>query len=65
MAWTVNDVKRADKLIKLGASVITTDNLAIMEALGGPKRREENLQVIVQQDRQKRQSDDAVSASGS
>jgi len=34
-AWTVNDLSRTNELVKLGVNGITTDNLAIMELLGG------------------------------
>jgi hypothetical protein len=64
MAWTVNDVRRADKLIKLGASAITTDNLAIMEALGGPTRREKDLRQVVQHEREKRQDRTGSTSAG-
>jgi len=38
MAWTVNDLKRVNELVKLGVDAITTDNLAIMELLGDRDR---------------------------
>lgn len=47
IAWTVNDVRRAAELIDLGARVITTDNLAIIEAIGGRERREVLLQEVM------------------
>lgn len=40
LAWTVNDIGRMNELVKLGVSGITTDNLAIMELLGGQVRDE-------------------------
>jgi hypothetical protein len=40
MAWTVNDGPRLNELVRLGVDVITTDNLAIMELLGGQQRGE-------------------------
>ncbi len=33
-AWTVNDLADVNALVKLGATAVTTDNLAIMEILG-------------------------------
>ena len=35
LAWTVNDLGRVNELVRLGVDGITTDNLAIMELLGG------------------------------
>jgi hypothetical protein len=64
MAWTVNDVRRANTLIELGASAITTDNLAIMEALGGPTRREKDLRQVVRQEREKRQNANQTTSVG-
>lgn len=40
LAWTVNDLKRMNELVALGVDGITTDNLAIMELLGGQERDE-------------------------
>lgn len=40
LAWTVNDLERVNELVHLGVDAITTDNLAIMELLGGHQRRE-------------------------
>ncbi len=47
IAWTVNDVHRAAELIDLGVRVITTDNLAIIEAIGGRERREVLLRDVM------------------
>lgn len=46
-AWTVNDVRRAAELIDLGVAAITTDNLTIIEAIGGPERREVLLRDVM------------------
>lgn len=43
LAWTVNDVGRMNELVKLGVNGITTDNLAIMQLLGGQERDEKLL----------------------
>ncbi len=40
LAWTVNDLARLNELVQLGVDAITTDNLAIMELLGGQQRQE-------------------------
>lgn len=42
-AWVVNDVCRANELIDLGVGAITTDNLALMQALGRPQQRDVDL----------------------
>jgi glycerophosphoryl diester phosphodiesterase len=42
-AWTVNDGARMNELVELGVDAITTDNLAIMQLLGGLRRGEEQL----------------------
>ena len=42
-AWTVNDRRRADELVRLGVDGITTDNLALLEQLGGAQRGERRL----------------------
>lgn len=39
IAWTVNDPRRVADLIELGVDAITTDNLAIIEALTGTLTR--------------------------
>ena len=39
-AWTVNDLTRANELVRLGVDGITTDNLAILRLLGGRVRPE-------------------------
>ena len=49
-AWTVNDVRRAAELIDLGIEAITTDNLTIIEMLGGPERREVLLRDVMRLD---------------
>jgi len=36
LAWTVNDSERFNQLVQLGVDGITTDNLAILRALGRP-----------------------------
>jgi glycerophosphoryl diester phosphodiesterase len=41
--WTVNDLDRLNTLVLLGVDAVTTDNLAIMELLGGSRRREVTL----------------------
>jgi hypothetical protein len=38
LAWTVNDLERVNELVRLGVDGITTDNLAIMQLLGGRQR---------------------------
>jgi glycerophosphoryl diester phosphodiesterase len=43
LAWTVNDLDRVNDLVRLGVDAITTDNLAIMELLGGQQRGERFL----------------------
>ena len=43
LAWTVNDLTRVNELVRLGVDAITTDNLAIMELLGGQRRGEAPL----------------------
>ena len=43
LAWTVDDIKRANELIRLGVDAITTDNLALMALLGGQERGEARL----------------------
>jgi glycerophosphoryl diester phosphodiesterase len=43
LAWTVNDLSRVNELVNYGADGITTDNLAIMELLGGQQRGEATL----------------------
>ncbi len=40
IAWTVNDLVRVNELVRLGVDGITTDNLAILELLGGRERSE-------------------------
>jgi hypothetical protein len=42
-AWTVNDGARMNELVELGVDAITTDNLAIMQLLGGLERGEARL----------------------
>lgn len=44
LAWTVNDAQRMNELVGYGVDAITTDNLAIMELLGGQERGEALLQ---------------------
>jgi glycerophosphoryl diester phosphodiesterase len=41
LVWTVNDLGRANELIRLGVGAITTDNLALMGLFGGQRRGEE------------------------
>ena len=43
VAWTVNDAERMNELVHLGVDGLTTDNLAIMELLGGQERGERGL----------------------
>jgi glycerophosphoryl diester phosphodiesterase len=43
LAWTVNDLPRTNELVRYGVDAITTDNLAIMELLGGQRRGENRL----------------------
>lgn len=38
LAWTVNDAPRMNELVRYGVDAITTDNLAILELLGGQER---------------------------
>ncbi|HEX5166671.1 MAG TPA: glycerophosphodiester phosphodiesterase [Thermomicrobiales bacterium] len=40
IAWTVNDLTRVNELVRLGVDGITSDNLAILELLGGRERPE-------------------------
>lgn len=40
LAWTVNDIDRVAELVEMGVDAITTDNLGILELLGGQQRRE-------------------------
>ncbi|MDQ3549282.1 MAG: glycerophosphodiester phosphodiesterase [Chloroflexota bacterium] len=40
IAWTVNDLSRVNELVNLGVDGITSDNLAILELLGGRERAE-------------------------
>jgi glycerophosphoryl diester phosphodiesterase len=40
LAWTVNTIARVNELVRLGVDAITTDNLAILELLGGQERHE-------------------------
>lgn len=42
-AWVVNDVRRANDLIALGVGAVTTDNLALMQAIGQPHQRDYDL----------------------
>lgn len=44
LAWTVNDLDRANDLIRLGVDAITTDNLALMALFGGQRREERTLE---------------------
>jgi glycerophosphoryl diester phosphodiesterase len=39
LAWTVNDINRVNDLVGHGVHAITTDNLAILELLGGQERQ--------------------------
>ncbi len=45
LAWTVNDLARANELIRLGVDGITTDNLALLTLLGGQRQRESQLET--------------------
>jgi glycerophosphoryl diester phosphodiesterase len=38
--WTVNRIERVNELVELGVDGITTDNLAVLELLGGDERGE-------------------------
>lgn len=40
LAWTVNDYERLNELVALGVDGVTTDNLAMLELLGGQERGE-------------------------
>jgi glycerophosphoryl diester phosphodiesterase len=42
-AWTVNDMTRVNELMALGIDGVTSDNLAILNLLGGQKRSERDL----------------------
>lgn len=44
IAWTVNDLARVNALVRLGVDGITSDNLAVLELLGGRERSEPLLQ---------------------
>jgi glycerophosphoryl diester phosphodiesterase len=43
VAWTVNDLSRADELARMGVDGITTDDLTLLERLGGAQRGERRL----------------------
>jgi glycerophosphoryl diester phosphodiesterase len=43
LAWVVDDGFRMNELVEMGVDAITTDNLAIMELLGGGERGEREL----------------------
>ncbi|HVL24903.1 MAG TPA: glycerophosphodiester phosphodiesterase [Thermomicrobiales bacterium] len=43
-AWTVNDLERANELIRMGVEGITTDNLALLALFGGQQRGEDPSQ---------------------
>ena len=43
LAWTVNESERLNELVRAGVDAVTTDNLAIMELLGGQQRDEATL----------------------
>ncbi|MGH9174938.1 MAG: glycerophosphodiester phosphodiesterase, partial [Vicinamibacterales bacterium] len=40
IAWTVNDLTTVNRLVRMGVDGVTTDNLAIIELLGGRQREE-------------------------
>jgi hypothetical protein len=42
--WTVNEIGRLNELVDLGVDAVTSDNLAILELLGGDQRGERPLQ---------------------
>jgi len=42
-AWTVDDPERMNELVKYGVDAITTNNLAILQLLGGQQRGESEL----------------------
>ena len=42
-AWTVNDLERANELIRMGVDGITSDNLAIVSLFGGETQGEQEL----------------------
>jgi glycerophosphoryl diester phosphodiesterase len=44
LAWTVNDLERVNELVALGVNAVTTDNLAILELLGGYQHDEALLE---------------------
>ncbi|MGQ9573489.1 MAG: glycerophosphodiester phosphodiesterase [Dehalococcoidia bacterium] len=46
-AWTVNDMRRVNELVTWGVHAVNTDNLAIMELLGGQERGEATLRSLV------------------
>lgn len=46
LVWTVNDLERANELIRLGAAALTTDNLALLSLFGGQQRGEDSLEQI-------------------
>jgi glycerophosphoryl diester phosphodiesterase len=52
-AWTISDLARTNELVALGIDGITTDNLAILELLGGQERHE-RLLAAADQRRQRR-----------
>ena len=43
LAWVVNDAPRLNELVRLGIDAATTDNLAMIELLGGKRRAEAAL----------------------
>jgi hypothetical protein len=49
-AWTVNNLDRLNQLVTLGVDGITTDNLAIMELLGGQQDDEERWTPDIDED---------------
>jgi len=61
LAWTVNDLTRVNELVRLGVDAMTTDNLAIMELLGGQRRGERLLvrRALPSEARQQPPSDEA------
>jgi hypothetical protein len=46
-AWTVNDLARVNELVSWGVNAVNTDNLAIMELLGGQERGEGTLRSLI------------------
>jgi glycerophosphoryl diester phosphodiesterase len=47
LAWTVNSVRLLNELVRMGVDAVTTDNLAILELLGGGRQGEVAVAELV------------------